>query len=90
MGFREPTLGSDVPQASEVGYSPGSRIQGMSSKKGLGYSSHLGGGRGHCIPDAQGHRLVGEGEGLEERRRFGGEMPIKGTLEDISHHRNLL
>lgn len=41
MGFREPTLGSDAPQASEVGYSPGSRMQGVSSKKGLGYRSHL-------------------------------------------------
>lgn len=46
MGFKEPTLGSDAPQASEVGYSPGSRMQGVSSKKGLGYSSHLEGGEG--------------------------------------------
>lgn len=46
MGFKEPTLGSDAPQASEVGYSPGSRMQGVSSKKGLGYSSHLEGGGG--------------------------------------------
>lgn len=44
MGFSEPTLKSDVPQASKVGYSPGSRIWGVSSKNGLGYSSHLGGG----------------------------------------------
>lgn len=68
MGFKEPTLGSDAPQASEVGYSPGSRMQGVSSKKGLGYSSHLAGGRerGSCIPDTQGHRLV-DGEGLEGR-----------------------
>lgn len=41
-GFKEPTLGSDVPQSLEVGYSPGSRMQGVPSKKGLGYSSHLG------------------------------------------------
>lgn len=26
IGFSEPTLGPDVPQASNVGYSPGSRI----------------------------------------------------------------
>lgn len=45
MGFREPTLEFDVLQASGVGYSPGSRMEGVSSKKGFGYSSHLGRGR---------------------------------------------
>lgn len=63
MGFKEPTLRSDVPQASKVGYSPGSRMQGESSKEGLGYSSHLGRRqRGSSTPDTQGHSLVDRGE----------------------------
>lgn len=70
MGFREPMLGSEVPQDSEVGYSPGSRMQGVSSKEGLGYSSHLGRGRGAAVPpDTQGlgiGRFRGE-KVLEER-----------------------
>lgn len=66
MGFSEPTLGPDVPQASNVGYSPGSRIQGVSSKNGLGYSSHL--GRNREALNSLGHRpgMVGQlgGEGF--------------------------
>lgn len=50
MGFSEPTLWLEASQASKVGYSPGSRIQGVPSKQGLGYSSHLREGRETIIP----------------------------------------
>lgn len=85
MGFREPTLGFDIPQASEVRYSPGSKIQGVSSKKGLGYSSHLEGrgDREQLLPRCSGTQIG-------EWKRFRvEEAPGMRTLEKISGTHNL-